>query len=64
MLSNEQITLIIKALDDNYEVSLKKLTNKYETAKQCIQEMCNHPNNKTIKIGDKCTVCGKILKYY
>jgi hypothetical protein len=65
MLSDEQITLIINALENNYEASLNAVKNKYKSAKQCIQEMCPHSKiDGNHKIGEICSICGKVVRYY
>lgn len=59
MLKDEEIKIIMKSLNDNFD----KQKEKYENAKHSIQDLCNHNELSELLGGRVCNICGKYFPY-
>jgi len=57
MLSDEQLKLIIKALNDEFRIA----EQKHENTLVEIQNLCPHTNLESVMMGKRCIVCGKYI---
>jgi len=57
MLSDEQLKLIIKALNDEFRIAEQKHKNTLIE----IQNLCPHTTLESVMMGKRCTVCGKFI---